>query len=111
MDQVKPSSGDEKKSAAIPIEEGKRQEFIQRILEIVQHELGEGKERNEETWKALRAQATGQAPAEKLIDDLSALLAKGSKEIKALGDKGQMVRDKMMGAVRITLEKKLGLRD
>jgi len=111
MDKDKSSSGDEKKSAAIPFEEGKRQEFIQRILEIVQRELGDGKERDEEPWAALRAQAKGQVEAEKLIDDLSALLAKGSKEIKSLGDRGQMVRDKMMAAVRITLEKKLGVRE
>ena len=111
MDQDKSSSGEDKKSAAIPMEEGKRQEFIKRILEIVQREMGEGKERDEEAWTALRDQAKGQALAEKLIDDLSGLLAKGSKEIRALGDKGQMVRDKMMAAVRVTLEKKLGVRE
>lgn len=112
MDQDKPSSAEEKASAtALPIEEGKRQEFIKRIMEIVQRELGDGKERDEEAWTALRAQAKGQALAEKLIEDLSRLLVKGSQEIETLGDKGRMVRDKMMGAVRVTLEKKLGARE
>jgi hypothetical protein len=111
MDQDKSSSGLEKPSATIPVEEGKRQEFINRMLEIVQRELGDGKERDEEAWTALRTQARGQAQAEKLIEDLAGLLARGSKEILALGEKGQMVREKMMGAVRVTLEKKLGARD